>query len=503
MPTNKITNNLKVHGENTTQKYTDLQYSDNIERINGVQPGTTISSNIINTGLRQSTLVSTALIDALKALIPTENDLVNSITVGSDTQLTDLTNAFIDALAKIKVQNAILADNVKSGAIVEETTRAWNAKQGKSISLNLNSKTTYKGTWEGTYKNNDIVYYNVGNVYKGLYLVKGLTAETETAIAGTLTITTGSTPQTYQTNLTRLTFETNIGIDGNLSKTDTVNVSSTTNQLLTAIGAFNNLQGKVAAGDGILTQTSIAGSLGTLVKSTTITSTSTDGQLPTSKAVYNHVLNVWNSKLPAGNKILTQSTTGNFGTLEKITWINDKSTDEQLPTAKSVYMYILSNIIMGYTKTVTKDEYSRPITSGGVYDFAETLKSKILWEGSHIISSSSSAIALNSVHGVDWYTKYKYVIIDYSNSLETETWSSILNIDPFIKSGTADTYLSTPLDITASNAISYGFNIHPVFVNDVRFGGFGFIKTKKITIGTTTTTFADSTLTIKRIVGIV
>lgn len=235
----KITNNLKVHGENTTQKYTDAQYNADTQRINGAQPGTPISSKLINTGLRNATLVTSALIEALKTVIPNANDLTETIVVGNDTLFDDLVSALIEGLTKIKVEQAMLADNVKSGAIVSETTIARESKQGYGISLALNTKLTFKGTWEGTYKNNDLIYYGESGSLKGFYIVKGLSAETKTQPAGTLTINSGDTPITHAANLQRLTFETAIGIDTNLSKSDVIASSSTTNQLLTSKGAYD------------------------------------------------------------------------------------------------------------------------------------------------------------------------------------------------------------------------------------------------------------------------
>jgi hypothetical protein len=235
----KITNNLKVLGEDTTNKYTDVQYASNEERANGVQTGTPISSKLINSALRQSTLFVTAFIEALKTVIPNTNDLTEAITIGNDTLFDDLVDTLIEGLTKIKVEQALLADNVKSGAIVAETTTARESKQGYGISLALNTKLTFKGTWAGTYKNNDLIYYGESGSLKGYYVVKGLSIETTSSAAQTLTIEASDTPTTHVSNLARLTTETNIGVDTNLSKSDVITSSSTTNQLLTSKGAYD------------------------------------------------------------------------------------------------------------------------------------------------------------------------------------------------------------------------------------------------------------------------
>lgn len=235
----KITNNLKVLGEDTTNKYTDVQYASNEERANGVQTGTPISSKLINSALRQSTLFVTAFIEALKTVIPNTNDLTEAITIGNDTLFDDLVDTLIEGLTKIKVEQALLADNVKSGAIVAETTTARESKQGYGISLALNTKLTFKGTWAGTYKNNDLIYYGESGSLKGYYVVKGLLIETTSSAAQTLTIEASDTPTTHSVYLKRLTTETAIGVDTNLSKSDVITSSSTTNQLLTSKGAYD------------------------------------------------------------------------------------------------------------------------------------------------------------------------------------------------------------------------------------------------------------------------
>lgn len=241
----KITNNLKVHGENTTQKYTDAEYNTDTQRINGAQPQTPISSKLMNTGLRNATLVTSALIEALKTVVPNNNDLTTAITVGTNTTHAALVTALTQALVKIKVERATTADNVISGAIVEETIRAKESKQGFGISLGLNSKLQFKTTWFGTHKNNDVLYYSTAGPLKGFYIVKGLSAETAEQAAGTLTITSGQTPTTHAVNLQRLTFETDLGTNANYSKTDTVNVSSTINQIPSAKAVFDAVNTKV------------------------------------------------------------------------------------------------------------------------------------------------------------------------------------------------------------------------------------------------------------------
>lgn len=340
----KITNNLKVHGESTTQKYTDAQYNADTQRINGAQPGTPISSKLINTGLRNATLVTSALIEALKTVVPNDNDLTTPITVGTDTTHSALVAALTEALVKIKVENAVLADNVKSGAIVEETTTAREFKQGYGISLGLNSKLQFKTSWVGTHKNNDVLHYSVAGPLKGFYIVKGLAEETTTQSAGTLTINSGDTPTTHAAYLQRLTFETTISTDTGLSKTDTVSSSSTTNQLATAKAVYDYAQAKLAkhttAGVKILTRGVVDGEYSDLDKVTSMSSSSTDSQIPTAKSVYDYTQSKIAKYTTAGTKILSRSTTdGVLFDLDKVTTIGASPTNTQIPSALAVKNY--------------------------------------------------------------------------------------------------------------------------------------------------------------------
>ena len=341
----KITNNLKVHGENTTQKYTDAQYNTDTQRINGAQPGTPISSKLINTGLRNATLVTSALIEALKTVVPNDNDLTTPITVGTATTHEALVAALTEALVKIRVEHAILADNVKSGAIVEETTTARESKQGYGISLGLNSKLQFKTSWVGTHKNNDVLYYSAAGVLKGFYIVKGLSAETKTQPAGTLTINSGDTPITHAANLQRLTFETTISTDTNLSKTDTISSISTTNQLATAKGVYDYAQAKLVkhttAGIKILTRGLTDGSYYDLDKVTSVDSTSTDMEIPTAKCLYDDFQAKIAKHTTAGVKILSRATVdGALSDLDKVTSIAAVPTNTQIPSALAVKNYV-------------------------------------------------------------------------------------------------------------------------------------------------------------------
>jgi hypothetical protein len=408
----KIINNLKVHGENTTQKYTDAQYNTDTQRINGAQPGTPISSKLINTGLRNATLVTSALIEALKTVVPNDNDLTTPITVGTATTHEALVAALTEALVKIRVEHAILADNVKSGAIVEETTTARESKQGYGISLGLNSKLQFKTSWVGTHKNNDVLYYSAAGALKGFYIVKGLSAETKTQPAGTLTINSGDTPITHAANLQRLTFETAISTDTNLSKTDTISSISTTNQLATAKGVYDYAQAKLekytTSGIKILTRSITDGRYYDLDKVTTMPATPTDSQIPTAKLLKDYA----QSKI-VGNAgdilIKSNANDGAVGTISKTTEVNSSSTDLQIPTAKAVYtaantlaMQNITKVLWSGNKTVaenaTEDIDILPL---GTIDEYSLIGIEILCNGRHhivfmpTIQNSTNSVSLD------------------------------------------------------------------------------------------------------------
>ena len=299
MAANNLTNKLKVFAEATTNKLDDTAFAGDIQRQDGYQPNQIISSKITNTILRQTSVVTTALVEALKEL--SEKNLTNAMTFGSDTILADAKTAIKEALVNVKVAKAVLADNVVGGALVEETNIARKFKAGWQISQEFKEKMVFKGTWEGTYINNDIVYYGTAGAHKGYYVVHGLTKESVNESTGvitpaqTLTIKSTDVPTSagIKNNLQRLTFETTIGTNTSLSKTDTIASNSTTNQLATAKGVYDYAQAKVTkhttAGIKILTRGTTNGVLSDLDKVTSLSSSSTDSQIPSAKAVFDIV----------------------------------------------------------------------------------------------------------------------------------------------------------------------------------------------------------------------
>lgn len=107
MPSNKITNNLKVFNENKNNILSDTNYSNDSERSNGFQAGDPIRSEIVNKVLRDTSLVTSAFIEALKqSLTPGEgSDVTNNIIVGTDTDFNDLVVMIQEALRKVPPAN--------------------------------------------------------------------------------------------------------------------------------------------------------------------------------------------------------------------------------------------------------------------------------------------------------------------------------------------------------------------------------------------------------------
>jgi len=460
----KITNNLKVHGESTTQKYTDAQYNTDTQRINGAQPGTPISSKLINTGLRNATLVTSALIEALKTVVPNDNDLTTAITVGTNTTHAALVAALTEALVKIKVEHAVLADNVKSGAIVEETTTARESKQGYGISLGLNSKLQFKTTWLGTHKNNDVLYFPAAGELKGFYIVKGLSAETTTQAAGTLTITSGQTPATHSAYLQRLTFETTISTDTNLSKTDTVSSTSTTNQLATAKGVYDYAQAKLVkhatAGIKILTRGLTDGSYHDLDKVTSVGSNSTDMEIPTAKCLYDDFQAKIAKHTTAGIKILSKSTTdGVLTDLDKVTTMPITPTDSQIPTALAV---------KNYADTKLGESLSKG-TLIGTYSNNQTINKSAISDYKFLLFELKK---LTGGYDGNFYGDSKIVTPDifyhFYQASTLKTWVGSASLSgPFVIDET-NTSLDTPskyADWLNSNRPASGYNVDDVARN--------------------------------------
>ncbi len=313
MAANNLDNKLKPFAIETDNKLTDAVFGDSAERIQGFQPNTPISSKLTNTILRQTSMVTAALVQALKELSTT--NLSTAKVIGVNTEYEDMVSVIKQTLLATKVNKAVLADNVVGGAEVNTAIEAKDFVEGFGISKGIKGRLNLKYTWVGTHNNNDLIYYSGGNQYRGWYMVHGLEDEkivnNEYIPAQTLTITSINTPATItiSNKLYRLTFEGSITTDATLTKGLNISSNSTDSQLSTAkavysyvssqinlltndfILSINGKQNKISAGstNDILTKTNVSGELSTVSKSTVLNASSTDSHIPTAKAVYSYV----------------------------------------------------------------------------------------------------------------------------------------------------------------------------------------------------------------------
>ena len=88
-----MANNFKVFAESTTNIYNDADFGTNQERLNGVQPNTPASSQLMNSVLREVCLATTALINICS------NTSTTSKTVGPNSSLTNVVNYINTGLA--------------------------------------------------------------------------------------------------------------------------------------------------------------------------------------------------------------------------------------------------------------------------------------------------------------------------------------------------------------------------------------------------------------------
>ena len=111
----KTKNKFRVVAEQSSNIQTNSEFDTDTVRSEGSQPGEIIYSKKVNTGLRESTLIGTALIDAL--ITDEDNEL------GPDSSLDDVTTFFINKLSNlsyIKKRTNITIDSATT------TVLNWN-----------------------------------------------------------------------------------------------------------------------------------------------------------------------------------------------------------------------------------------------------------------------------------------------------------------------------------------------------------------------------------------
>ena len=113
----------------TTQIETDIDYNGSSQRINGFMPKTKIQSKVMNSALRQATLVTAALMNALN---------INNVDMFSS--LEDVTEAIRQKIASSSL-NIVNGSGLYSVVGLEDTTRANYAYGRANLSIGHKNKT--------------------------------------------------------------------------------------------------------------------------------------------------------------------------------------------------------------------------------------------------------------------------------------------------------------------------------------------------------------------------
>lgn len=114
--------NFKIFDENKTNIFDDAAYNTNLSRLNGNSSGQIISSQLINTALHCSSLITTALMNALVTtalgINSTENEVINAIKSGLTSYIYNTTVK--DATNAVNAQDAKSADYAKVAGALDE-----------------------------------------------------------------------------------------------------------------------------------------------------------------------------------------------------------------------------------------------------------------------------------------------------------------------------------------------------------------------------------------------
>lgn len=96
---------INVYAEQSTNIFNDSDYSQNTERINGSQPNTSISSKLINTVLRLTSLNLYGLTEGLKQI---GGDVFPSIP-GATSSLDSAKEYYVEALTELTHKNSVVS----------------------------------------------------------------------------------------------------------------------------------------------------------------------------------------------------------------------------------------------------------------------------------------------------------------------------------------------------------------------------------------------------------
>ena len=106
MPAEHFTHNRIPFGGQSTNILNDSEYSGNSERTNGFQKNTPIHSDVVNTALKQTSFVTSAILDGLKGNAASDFNA----TIDSTTQYPNVASTVQTLLSKQKVEQAGKAD---------------------------------------------------------------------------------------------------------------------------------------------------------------------------------------------------------------------------------------------------------------------------------------------------------------------------------------------------------------------------------------------------------
>ena len=154
MAAEHFTHNRIPFGGQSTNILTDSEYSGNGERTNGFQKSTPIHSDVVNTALKQTSFVTSAILDGLKNNAASDFNA----TIDSTTTYTNVASAIQTLLSKQKVEQsgkADVADKVSKNIGDRLITDIFEGNSTKVKAASLSDKAT-----------NDSNGNNIANTYE-------------------------------------------------------------------------------------------------------------------------------------------------------------------------------------------------------------------------------------------------------------------------------------------------------------------------------------------------
>ena len=141
MAAEHFTHNRIPFGGQSTNILNDSEYSGNGERTNGFQKSTPIHSDVVNTALKQTSFVTSAILDGLKNNAASDFNA----TIDSTTPYTNVASAVQTLLSKQKVEQAVnanVADKVSKNIGDRLITDIFEGNSTKVKAASLSDKAT-------------------------------------------------------------------------------------------------------------------------------------------------------------------------------------------------------------------------------------------------------------------------------------------------------------------------------------------------------------------------